>query len=606
MNRRWKKAAALIPAWILFGIGALMGTSASADVNSGLNVEVYTIDTMGGAYDAKPLPSWKLCASGWTYAPNIQANWGGGSVADCRGDFVAVHYSGWIHYTGPEGGTTVARFDNISDDGFTLDIEGQRVINDWNLHGCTGRSGWFIFENNIWYPLDAWFFEWGGGACNTLYWTVDNNRAVVPPSAYSAYKIEPNIDCWDGSKVYNLSECPVEPQVPCWNGTIVHYENECPVQPYLNAPKNVRVEVKNGNVYLKWDAPDPSDTTTVEHYAVMFSTSTVNGWGISISDLEVLLDKSIFESTGGLDQMYTFMIRADNDTSGVYSPYSDAIQAFVDAPHVTCWNGDVVYEQSLCAPEPKPEVECWDGSMVFTADDCPVKPTPTPTPTKPTETPTPTPTEETPTPSPTLEPTPSPTDVEPSESPSPGPTTVGPSPSVEPSPITLPTIPAPLPSPDVTDPAPDPTPSDVIDDTSIPEDAQQAIDQANADGVLTEEEKQQVADALVESYANAESIPFDVLQESGIDYEDLPPDQPISLENGVVLTAAVADALQIFEAPAEILTAVFKNPAKMFKAISNVGADMRPEVRDKAQKVVVSAIIVVQVIGSVATIMIRK
>jgi len=221
----------------------------------------------------------------------------------------------------------------------------------------------------------------------------------------------------------------------------------------------------------------------------------------------------------------------------------------------------------------------------------------------------------TPTPSPIVDPTtiietptatPTPTASVPSADPSPSQSKVGPSPSDVTLPTLLPTALVPFPTPDVTDPTSEPTPSDVIDVTSISQEDQQAIDQANADGVLTNEEKQQLADILVETYANDASIPFAVMEKSGLDYQDLPPEQPVSLENGVVLTASVVDALEIFKSPTEVLTTILKNPKKTIKAIANIGADLRPKVRHEAQRVVVSGIIVVQVIGGAVTTLVRK
>ena len=94
---------------------------------------------------------------------------------------------------------------------------------------------------------------------------------------------------------------------------------------------------------------------------------------------------------------------------------------------------------------------------------------------------------------------------------------------------------------------------------------------------------------------------------SGIDYSELPPDQPVTLENGVVLTAEIADALQIFENPSELLSAVFTDPGKALKAISNVGADLPKEVRKKAQQGTVAVVLVGQVIiGGVTASLLRR
>lgn len=82
-----------------------------------------------------------------------------------------------------------------------------------------------------------------------------------------------------------------------------------------------------------------------------------------------------------------------------------------------------------------------------------------------------------------------------------------------------------------------------------------------------------------------------------LNLEELPADFPILLENGVVLTAEVVIAIQLLENPAELLSTMFTDPAQALTALSNIGADMSPEVREDAEKVVVSAIIA----GGIAT-----
>ena len=180
---------------------------------------------------------------------------------------------------------------------------------------------------------------------------------------------------------------------------------------------------------------------------------------------------------------------------------------------------------------------------------------------------------ETPTPEPTPEPTilPSPTEI-----PSPTPTlepTLEPTPTPEPTPtrspletVVEPPEPIVIPEPSRT-PTPEPviTPTPVV--TPIPIPVQESVQ------VLTYE------DFLA----------------SGLDYEDLPPDTPITLENGVILTAEVADAIEIFDTPAELLSTVFSDPGKALKALRNVGADMTEEERETSQNTVVAAVIVTQV-----------
>jgi hypothetical protein len=51
-----------------------------------------------------------------------------------------------------------------------------------------------------------------------------------------------------------------------------------------------------------------------------------------------------------------------------------------------------------------------------------------------------------------------------------------------------------------------------------------------------------------------------------------------------------------------VLGAIFEGIAEFFDGLSQIGADLPPEVREKAQQVVVSAIIVTQVAGTAAQV----
>jgi hypothetical protein len=112
----------------------------------------------------------------------------------------------------------------------------------------------------------------------------------------------------------------------------------------------------------------------------------------------------------------------------------------------------------------------------------------------------------------------------------------------------------------------------------------------------TQEERQVVAEALV-AQAQGEPLTTQAIQDAGITVEDLPPQTPVELDNGVVLVAEVIVAIQLLENPAELLNAIFTDPSQALLAISNIGADMSPKVREQSEKVVVSAIIA----GGIAT-----
>jgi len=309
-------------------------------------------------------------------------------------------------------------------------------------------------------------------------------------------------------------------------------------------------------------------------------------------------------------------------------------------PPIDCWDGTSVNWDTQCPPTP-PNIICWDASTVAWNELCPIEPTPTASPEpqqsqspEPTIEPTPQPSEPTPEPQPTSEPSlePSPTPT-PSESQSVVPE---PEPSQTQSPEPEPSSPSdPTPSPEespVPDPAPEatdlPSNNDIIDaavedavsDGNISEsDTQEIIgdllsdgeisqeevtnlsDSLTEDGVLTEDEKELLVDVILEQ-ADGSAISTQLINELGLDYQDLPDDQPVALENGVILFAEVADALEMFENPSEILGAVFTDPGKALTAIANVGADMTPEKREESQKVIVASVIAAQVLTASSVI----
>jgi hypothetical protein len=178
--------------------------------------------------------------------------------------------------------------------------------------------------------------------------------------------------------------------------------------------------------------------------------------------------------------------------------------------------------------------------------------------------------------------------------PDPVPVEEPPAPAVEPPPVEPPLVP-PLvePVPNAPEPKPEPTkpePSTPV----VPEKphSEPPIASPNASA----EERQIVAETLIEQ-SNGAPITAQSIQDAGITIQDLPPDTPVELDNGVVLVAEVIVAIQLLENPAELLTAIFTDPAQALLAISNIGADMSPKVRKQSEKVVVSAIIA----GGIAT-----
>jgi hypothetical protein len=222
-----------------------------------------------------------------------------------------------------------------------------------------------------------------------------------------------------------------------------------------------------------------------------------------------------------------------------------------------------------------------NGGVPIEVPPAPTPPSFTEPPVIPSETPTPEPTPEltilpspteipspTPTPEPTLEPVPTP---EPTPIPSPLEVVIEPPAPIDtPEPIETPIF---EPEPEVIIPEPEPEPEVVQEPVQVPT----------------------TAEELLAELAPGEAVSFEAFLASGLDYEDLPPNTPVTLENGVILTAEVADAIEIFDTPAELLSTVFSDPGKALKALQNVGADMTEEERETSQNTVVAAVIVTQV-----------
>ena len=147
-------------------------TVTNAD-SPGLSVEVYV-------YDPSALPDrqpYTLCETALTSMPNIDDNWADGIVADCQADFVLIHYSGYLTFDT----TQLVSLTSLADDGFYLTLDDQVIIDDWQLKGCSGSTAVIGVLAGVSMKLDAWWYEYGGGACNILL----ANGDVIPDSAYS-------------------------------------------------------------------------------------------------------------------------------------------------------------------------------------------------------------------------------------------------------------------------------------------------------------------------------------------------------------------------------------------------------------------------------------
>lgn len=145
----------------------------------GLVVDVYVGVNKNGNPPSRSDVIYTKCKT--VTVDNINANWGGGSIFGCGGDYVMLHYRGYITYPT----TTKVYFQAPADDGFYMTINGQQIINDWSLKGCSANStGMFSFTGGKSYSIDAWFYEWGGGACSNLYYQPQGGQWAVAPASF--------------------------------------------------------------------------------------------------------------------------------------------------------------------------------------------------------------------------------------------------------------------------------------------------------------------------------------------------------------------------------------------------------------------------------------
>jgi hypothetical protein len=113
---------------------------------------------------------------------------------------------------------------------------------------------------------------------------------------------------------------------------------------------------------------------------------------------------------------------------------------------------------------------------------------------------------------------------------------------------------------------------------------------------LTEDQKDLVADVIVEQFKGEDAVPASALEAAGIEFKDLPKEQPVEVrqdENGneVIITADVAAALVLLESPAELVSAIFSDPGEALQALGSIGADMSDEERTEATEMVVATVV---------------
>jgi hypothetical protein len=274
-----------------------------ANAAEGLTAKVYDVQGQNNApyipQGASPVLT--------TNVPNINFQWGGGSVLGGPSEKVIVRFSGSIR----SESTQDISFYAAADDGTMLYIDGQMVTSDWYDKGGGGSTSVPIsFTAGIPKSIELMYYENGGGANVFLYWNQSGSMEIVPASAFTS--------------------------------------QAAPVAKTIGSPRNLTVSDNGSAVVLNWEAPNTGNTQP-ERYAISFSADG-GGWGIAtgnVGDESALktfinIPYNIFESLKPSGTTWTFSIRSDNDTNSLYSDISN---------QVTIKIGKTAEEQAIIAAE---------------------------------------------------------------------------------------------------------------------------------------------------------------------------------------------------------------------------------------------------------------
>jgi hypothetical protein len=315
-----RKVVSRLTRWSIFlpvVILSIFSPVAKAEPVSGLNVSVYTVDQIPPVRSDSAYP---ICPDSDTHYPNIQQGWGGGDVGGCSGNYdrVMIHYLGFITF--PEG-TQSASFIVYSDDGGYVNIAGNE-FGFWGDRGCSGTvSATYSFSATQSYPIDAWYYENGGGTCFSLYWSLNNGAwSIVPASAFSI-QTQPTSATSTTSIQATTTVLDTTTSSSTTTSTTTTTTSTIPPR-YLNPPINLSViSVNSSKIYLDWEEPQNSGTD-VERYAVFFSKDNwQSGWAIASYTTSAVIENL----QSGVE--YQIKIRSDNDTLAVYSSFTESVSA---------------------------------------------------------------------------------------------------------------------------------------------------------------------------------------------------------------------------------------------------------------------------------------
>ena len=226
-----------------------------------------------------------------TNVPNIDFQWGSGSVLGGPSEDVIVRFTGSIRSDSTQDITFLA----TADDGTRLYIGGVLVADDWFDKGGGGTTTDPIsFTAGVPKTIELMYYENGGGANVFLRWNKSGSMQIIPAEAFTS--------------------------------------QAAPVVKTIGPPRNLTIASGETSTVLTWEAPNTGNTQP-ERYAVSFNCAGCNGWGIATGNVggpnslntTITIDHSLLNGLMPAGTIWSFHIRSDNDTFALYSENSNVV-----------------------------------------------------------------------------------------------------------------------------------------------------------------------------------------------------------------------------------------------------------------------------------------
>lgn len=261
----------------------LFGYSEKAYATEGLTAQVFSVQGQNNApyipQGASPILT--------TTVPNINLQWGGGSVLGGPADDVIIRFTGSILSNTTQNISFLA----TADDGTKLYLDEILITDDWRDKGGGGTTSAPVsFTAGVPKTIELMYYENGGGANVFLYWNQSGSMQIIPAEAF-------------------ISQAPLT----------------------IGAPRNLTVVDGETLTVLSWEAPNTGNTQP-ERYAISFSADN-GGWGIATGNVgepnslntTITINHSVLTNLKPSGTVWSFHIRSDNDTLQMYSANSNVV-----------------------------------------------------------------------------------------------------------------------------------------------------------------------------------------------------------------------------------------------------------------------------------------